>query len=290
MKQLARWRQFGGWWTRYAHDARSTKCEMTFSVFVPDGATAAPTLYYLSGLTCTDENFVHKAGAARQASSRGVALVVPDTSPRGNGLAGEDDAYDFGTGAGFYVDALQEPWASAGYKMESYVATELRDLVDGLEGVDADNAGLTGHSMGGHGALTLAFKYPDRYASVSALAPICNPTRCPWGVKAFEGYLGSVDAGEDHDACKLVAKHETGRFDSILVDQGAEDQFLVGDIDQLRPESFRAACDKAGQNLNLRYHPGFDHSYFFISTFIDDHVDFAADRLLNNNNKKHAAS
>mmetsp|Transcript_21617 Transcript_21617/g.69622 ORF Transcript_21617/g.69622 Transcript_21617/m.69622 type:complete len:288 (-) Transcript_21617:46-909(-) len=277
---VSKWRQFGGWWTRYQHLSQACGCDMTFSVFVPpkgEPTTPLPALTYLSGLTCTDENFVQKAGAARRAAERGIALLAPDTSPRGLGVPGEDDSYDFGSAAGFYVDATAEPWAK-GYNMESYVTEDLLDAVEGI--VDVSNLGVTGHSMGGHGALTLALKHPGLFKSVSALAPICNPTTVPWGKKAFEGYLGSVDAGKDHDATELIAKLGAKQFDDILIDQGADDAFLVGDTNQLQPEAFIAACDAANQPVTVRFQEGYDHSYFFISSFIDDHVDFAADRLL----------
>jgi S-formylglutathione hydrolase len=256
---------------------------MTFSVFVPPAATPeapAPCIFYLSGLTCTDENFVQKAGAARAAAERGVALVAPDTSPRGAGVDGEDDAYDFGSGAGFYVDATAAPWRD-NYNMYSYVTEELVAAVrDAAPAVDVGRRSITGHSMGGHGALTLAMKAPETWTSVSAFSPICNPTKVPWGKKAFEGYLGSVEAGAAHDASELVRKGGPFAFGDILISQGADDDFLVGDVDQLQPEAFRAACDSVGQGLELRYEAGYDHSYFFIATFIDQHVNFHADRLL----------
>ena len=273
---------FGGVWQRFTHDSKATKTPMTYSVFVPPGATAAapaPCLFYLSGLTCTDENFVQKAGAARAAAAHGVALVAPDTSPRGAGVPGEDDAYDFGSGAGFYVDATAAPW-SEHYNMYSYVTDELVESLRGVPEVDVDTRSVTGHSMGGHGALTIAMKDPSAWKSVSAFSPICNPTKVPWGKKAFEGYLGSVEAGAAHDASELVRKGGPFAFGDILISQGADDDFLVGDVDQLQPEAFRAACDSVGQGLELRYEAGYDHSYFFIATFVDQHVNFHADRLL----------
>lgn len=266
-------RQFAGCWTRMSHASKATGCEMVFSVYAPDNMKEAPALFYLSGLTCNDMNFVEKAGAARRASERGIALIAPDTSPRGTNVPGEDESYDLGSGAGFYVDAKAEPWLSGGYKMESYIR-ELRQMK--IDRVDSSIAGITGHSMGGHGALTLALKMRNEFASVSAFAPICHPSAVPWGTKAFQAY-GLIDEVHLHDATLLISEK---RFDSILVDQGAEDQFLVGSVDQLKPEAFKKACAKAGQPLQLRYHAGHDHSYSFISTFIDDHVDFHADRLL----------
>ena len=274
---------FGGSWLRFKHDSKCTKTPMTFSVFVPPAATPeapAPCIFYLSGLTCTDENFVQKAGAARAAAERGVALVAPDTSPRGAGVDGEDDAYDFGSGAGFYVDATVAPWRD-NYNMYSYVTEELVAAVrDAAPAVDVGRRSITGHSMGGAGALTIAMKAPETWTSVSAFSPICNPTKVPWGKKAFEGYLGSVEAGAAHDASELVRKSGPFAFGDILISQGADDDFLVGDVDQLQPEAFRAACDSVGQGLELRYEAGYDHSYFFIATFVDQHVNFHADRLL----------
>lgn len=279
LKVMSKWKQFGGWWTRYSHLSQVCGCDMSFSVYVPpetSGPVAA--LKFLSGLTCTDENFVQKAGAARRASERGIGLISPDTSPRGLGLAGEDDSYDFGSGAGFYVDATNEPW-SQNYKMESYVTKELLEIIDSeVKDIDARRISVSGHSMGGHGALTLALKYPDLYKSVTAFAPICNPTQVPWGQKAFQGYL--KEDGKMHDATELFLARGTKLFDSILIDQGADDNFLTGDVNQLQPQALEKACLKISQPLTLRYQPGYDHSYFFISTFIDDHVDFAADRLL----------
>ena len=210
----------------------------------------------------------------------GIALVAPDTSPRlpdDRKLPGEDDSYDFGSGAGFYVDATNYPWSQY-YNMYSFVTQELPEAVMvACPEVDVQTRSITGHSMGGHGALTIALKQPAVWRSVSAFSPICNPTKVPWGVKAFEGYLGSVDAGVGHDACELVKKGP--RSDAILVSQGADDDFLVGDVNQLQPEAFRSACDSVGQELDLRYEAGYDHSYFFIQSFIEDHIDFHAARL-----------
>ncbi|KAH8073089.1 S-formylglutathione hydrolase [Aureococcus anophagefferens] len=235
---------------------------MAFSVFVPPAATPeapAPCIFYLSGLTCTDENFPARRGA---------------------GVDGEDDAYDFGSGAGFYVDATAAPWRD-NYNMYSYVTEELVAAVrDAAPAVDVGRRSITGHSMGGAGALTIAMKAPETWTSVSAFSPICNPTRVPWGKKAFEGYLGSVEAGAAHDASELVRKGGPFAFGDILISQGADDDFLVGDVDQLQPEAFRAACDSVGQGLELRYEAGYDHSYFFIATFVDQHVNFHADRVL----------
>ena len=277
---VSRWRQFGGWWTRYSHLSQACSCDMTFSVYLPEAAKGpVPALKYLSGLTCTDENFVQKAGAARRAAERGIALIAPDTSPRGLEIPGEDDSYDFGSAAGFYIDATRDPWTK-GYNMETYIVQELREVLKEIPEIDISNLGITGHSMGGHGALTLAMKHPDVYTTVSAFSPICNPTAVPWGKKAFEGYLGGNESDWSlHDATELVVKQNQLR-DDILIDQGADDNFLVGDVNQLQPEAFKAACASVQQPLTLRYQDGYDHSYFFISSFIDDHIDFAADRLL----------
>ena len=217
-----------------------------------------------------------KAGAQRRAAELGLMLVAPDTSPRGAGVPGEDDDWDFGTGAGFYLDASQEPW-SKHYRMESYVTRELFDIATTTLPGDPARAGIFGHSMGGHGALTLALRHPDLYRSVSAFAPIAAPTRCPWGEKAFTGYLGE-DRAEwaKHDASELMAAKSQPFPEGILIDQGLADNFLEN---QLYPEAFEAACQKAGQPLTLRRHEGYDHGYYFISTFMDDHLEFHAARL-----------
>lgn len=242
---------------------------MGFAVYVPPLGrnSSAPVLYYLAGLTCTEETATIKAGAQRFASKHGLMLVMPDTSPRGAGIANEDDDWDFGTGAGFYVDATVEPW-SAHYRMETYVTSELPALIAAEFPADTTRSAIFGHSMGGHGALTLAFKHPGRYRSVSAFAPICAPSQCPWGEKAFTGYLGPNRATwAAHDATELVAKRPLDG--KILIDQGSDDQFLER---ELHPERFRAACEKAGQPLELRMHPGYDHSYYFIETFMEGHI------------------
>lgn len=250
---------------------------MRFGVFLPPQAEAhaVPLLYWLSGLTCTEENFIVKAGAQRVAAELGLALVVPDTSPRGLKIPGEDESYDFGTGAGFYVDATQAPW-SGGYRMYSYVAVELPKLIEASFPVDAKRAGIFGHSMGGHGALTIGLKNPDYYKSVSAFAPISSPMRCPWGEKALTGYLGQDRAGWcEYDATALI--EERGwRGPPLLVDQGASDQFLES---QLKPELLKEACRRAGVSLDLRLQAGYDHSYFFIASFVEDHLRFHARNL-----------
>ncbi|HTH60212.1 MAG TPA: S-formylglutathione hydrolase [Paraburkholderia sp.] len=255
----------------YRHDSNTIGLPMRFSVYLPPQAKAGrvPALFYLAGLTCTEETFPIKAGAQRLAAGHGLALIAPDTSPRGAGVPGEADAWDFGVGAGFYVDATREPW-SKHYRMYSYVRDELRETVSAHLPVDGERIGIFGHSMGGHGALMLALRNPDVYRSVSAFAPIAAPTRCPWGEKAFSGYLGDDrEAWKAYDASELVGR-ASRRFDEgILVDQGLADPFLAN---QLNPDVFEAACRAAGQRLTLRRHEGYDHGYFFIQTFIADHI------------------
>ena len=257
------------------HDSATTGTPMTLSVFTPPGEGPFPVLIWLSGLTCTEDNFTSKAGAYRAAVEHGVIIVAPDTSPRGEGVA-DDDAYDLGQGAGFYVDATQAPWAPH-FRMETYVTDELIALID-AEFPTTKTRSIFGHSMGGHGALTLALRHPELFQSVSAFAPIASPTRCAWGEKAFTAYLGD-DRAEwaKHDAALLLESGAaSGVYDDILVDQGDADQFLT---DQLKPELLKAAADKAGQKLTIRMQPGYDHSYFFMASFIDDHVAFHAARL-----------
>lgn len=267
-------RVHGGTLSYCRHDSAATGTPMKFSVFVPPGEGPFPVLVWLSGLTCTEDNFTTKAGAYGAAAEHGVIIVAPDTSPRGEGVA-DDSAYDLGQGAGFYVDATVAPWA-AHFRMESYITGDLLDAVDGAFPTDPARRGVFGHSMGGHGALTLALRRPDLFKSVSAFAPIVSPTRCPWGEKAFTAYLGEDRATwAAHDACLLI---EVGAatFDDILVDQGLGDQFLEG---QLKPELLEAACAAAGQRLTLRRQPGYDHSYFFMTSFIADHIAWHVARL-----------
>ena len=257
------------------HDSETTGTPMTLSVFTPPGEGPFPVLIWLSGLTCTEDNFTSKAGAYRAATEHGVIIVAPDTSPRGDGVA-DDDAYDLGQGAGFYVDATQSPWAPH-FRMETYVTDELVTLID-AEFPTTKTRSIFGHSMGGHGALTLALRHPELFQSVSAFAPIASPTRCAWGEKAFTAYLGD-DRTEwaKHDATLLMESGAaSGVYDDILVDQGDGDQFLT---DQLKPELLKAAADTAGQKVTIRMQPGYDHSYFFMASFIDDHVAFHAARL-----------
>ncbi|WP_046652179.1 S-formylglutathione hydrolase [Brevundimonas diminuta] len=265
----------GGTLRYLKHDSATTGTPMTLSVFIPAGEGPFPVLIWLSGLTCTEDNFTTKAGAYKAAAEHGVIIVAPDTSPRGEGVA-DDAAYDLGQGAGFYVDATEAPWAPH-FRMESYVTGELIDLID-AQFPTTKTRSIFGHSMGGHGALTLALRHPERFRSVSAFAPISSPTRCPWGEKAFAAYLGE-DRAEwaKHDAALLIEGGAAkGVFDDILVDQGDADSFLA---DQLKPELLKAAAQKAGQGLTLRMQPGYDHSYFFMASFVDDHVAFHAKRL-----------
>jgi S-formylglutathione hydrolase len=259
------------------HASKATGTPMTFSVFTPPGDGPFPVLIWLSGLTCTEDNFTSKAGAYIAAAKHGMIIVAPDTSPRGEGVA-NDPAYDLGQGAGFYVDATQSPWASH-FRMESYVVDDLVALVRTLPKADGSRIGISGHSMGGHGALTLALRHPDIFRSVSAFSPIVSPVNCPWGEKAFTAYLGPGRAQwPQHDACELIRSGAArGRFDNILVDQGLADQFLT---EQLKPELLETACAAAGQPLTLRRHEGYDHSYFFIGTFIADHIAWHAERLV----------
>jgi S-formylglutathione hydrolase len=269
---ISQHRCFGGTVGFYRHDAASTGCAMRFAVFTPPQAQSGrvPVLYYLAGLTCTEETFMIKAGAQRQAAALGIALVAPDTSPRGLKLPGDSDSWDFGVGAGFYVDATVEPW-SRHYRMYTYITQELRALIESGFPVDPKNTGIFGHSMGGHGALTLALRNPDIYRSVSAFAPIAAPRQCPWGQKAFSGYLGP-DRGQwsEYDATELVARVSNAASRApILIDQGLADQFLE---QQLHPHLFEAACRKVGYPLTLRRQEGYDHGYYFISTFVEDHL------------------
>ena len=277
---ISKHRCFGGVVGFYKHHAATTACDMRFSVFTPPQAESGPVpvLYYLAGLTCTEETFMIKAGAQRVAAELGIMLVAPDTSPRGVELPGDRASWDFGVGAGFYVDATQEPW-SRHYRMYSYVTQELPAIIESEFPADKKRVGIFGHSMGGHGALTIALKNPDRYKSVTAFAPIAAPKRCPWGVKAFTGYLGPDQSQWDaYDATELMLKVKgAGARAPILIDQGLADQFLE---QQLHPHFFEEACAKVGQRLTLRNHAGYDHGYYFISSFMEDHLRHHS-RILN---------
>ncbi|MBN9475530.1 MAG: S-formylglutathione hydrolase [Bordetella sp. SCN 67-23] len=269
---------FGGQQRFYRHDSSTIGLPMRFSVFLPTHAEAGPVpvLFYLAGLTCTEETFMIKAGAQRFAQQHGIMLVTPDTSPRGAGLPGETDSWDFGAGAGFYLDATQAPW-NRHYRMYSYIVDELFGLVTSELPGDPARAGIFGHSMGGHGALVLALRNPGKFRSVSAFAPIAHPVDCPWGHKAFGNYLGpDRETWKQYDATELMRAARQPFPGGILVDQGLADQFLEP---QLRPEAFEAACRDAGQPLELRRHAGYDHGYYFISTFMEDHLAFHAKAL-----------
>ncbi|WP_414544182.1 S-formylglutathione hydrolase [Nostoc sp. CCY0012] len=266
---LSEYQSFGGKLGFYSHASSTCNGEMRFAVYQPPQATQqpVPVLYFLSGLTCTEENFMAKSGAQRYASEYGLMLVAPDTSPRNTGIAGEDDDWDFGTGAGFYVDATEKPW-SQHYQMYSYVVEELPTLIAANFAIEPKKQGIFGHSMGGHGALVCAMRNPQLYKSVSAFAPITAPMRCPWGQKAFSRYLGSnQDTWLTYDASELIK--QVGYHSSILIDQGTGDKFLA---EQLLPEVFEQACASVNQPLNLRYQAGYDHSYYFIASFIEDHI------------------
>lgn len=265
-------RCFGGRLGYYSHAAQATGCDMRFAVFAPPQSTSGkvPVLWWLSGLTCTEENFTIKGGAFRAAAAAGLMIVAPDTSPRGDGVP-DDEAYDLGQGAGFYVDATQSPW-NEHFRMYSYVTEELPELIAREFPIDPAAQGISGHSMGGHGALTIGLKNPHRYRSISAFAPIVAPAQCPWGQRAFRAYLGDDEAAwREHDASALMqAAGDRSAHAEILIDQGAADAYLV---DQLLPERFVEACTTASQALRLRMQPDYDHSYFFVSTFIDDHIE-----------------
>jgi len=266
---------FGGWQDVYRHRSQVLGCDMTLGVYLPpqaqDGARL-PVLYWLSGLTCTEQNFITKAGAQRYAAEHGIILVAPDTSPRGDDVA-DAEGYDLGKGAGFYLNATQAPWAPH-YRMYDYVVDELPALIEANFPV-SDKRGISGHSMGGHGALVCALKNPGRYRSVSAFAPITNPLNCPWGEKAFSRYLGEDRSRwREWDACALLA--EAGEKLPLLVDQGDRDDFMAN---QLKPEALEAAAKAAGYPLTLRIQPGYDHSYYFIASFIDDHLRHHAEAL-----------
>ncbi|CAL8462943.1 g2477 [Coccomyxa elongata] len=272
-------KMFGGWNRRYSHESRELGCAMTFTVFYPPAAESGkvPVIYYLSGLTCTDENVIQKSGIQRKAAEEGVAIIAPDTSPRGLNIPGESDSWDFGVGAGFYLNATQPTWKN--WRMYDYISKELPSVLQSFKELDASNAAIMGHSMGGHGALTLGLRNPQLYKSISAFSPICNPIQVPWGQKAFSGYLGdNQEEWKQYDATELVQSY-SGPPRSILIDVGTADDFLEK---QLKPENFaKAAAAHGGSSvkLQLRMQDGYDHSYFFMSTFVDDHVAFHAKAL-----------
>ena len=263
---------YGGMQRFYEHASRVIGLPMRFSIYLPKACAIqkVPALVYLAGLTCTEETFPIKGGAQRLASELGIALIAPDTSPRGAGFEGESDSWDFGVGAGFYLDATQAPW-SKHWRMESYLMEELLPAICESLPIVSDRIGIFGHSMGGHGALTLALRHPGRFMSVSAFSPICAPTEAPWGRKAFGCYLGSdSQAWIAHDATQLMAMQTEAPWpEGVLIDQGLLDKFLV---EQLHPHRFEVACAKAGQPLTLRWHVGYDHGYFFIQIFMADHL------------------
>ncbi|MGE0329215.1 MAG: S-formylglutathione hydrolase [Ramlibacter sp.] len=284
MELLSEHACFGGVQRFYKHASAEIGLPMKFSVYLPPQATQGgdtgakvPALLFLAGLTCTEETFMIKAGAQRLAAELGLALIAPDTSPRGAGVPGESDSWDFGVGAGFYLDATQAPWAPH-WRMESWLMKELLPLVATQLPVDARRMGVFGHSMGGHGALTLAQRHPGVFKTLSAFAPICAPTQCPWGHKAFTGYLGTdTQAWQAHDASALMAAQTQAPYPGgILIDQGLADKFLP---DQLHPHLFESACEAVGQPLTLRRHAGYDHGYYFIASFIGDHLRFHAQGL-----------
>lgn len=280
MKLLSKFKSHGGWQYRCSHESKSTGCEMIFAIYLPPDAERGPVpvLYWLSGLTCTDENFVTKGGAQRMAAEFGIAVVAPDTSPRGEAVPDDpEEAYDFGKGAGFYLNAKEEPW-SQHYNMYDYVVSELPEVVESNFPV-TDRKSISGHSMGGHGALVIYLRNPDLYQSVSAFSPITNPSNCPWGIKAFTNYLGNDQSKwKDYDACELIrsiARPFGAR--PILVSQGTDDNFLEG---QLKPDLLKQACENIGYPLELKYEAGYDHSYYFINSFIDEHLRFHGEILL----------
>lgn len=270
-------KEFGGLLNRYTHQSTTLDCEMTFSVYLPPqaGQGNVPALYWLSGLTCTDDNARTKAGAQRYAAEHGIAIIFPDTSPRGDGVADAKERYDLGKGAGFYVNAVQQPW-SKHYHMYDYVTQELPELLEADLPLIPGLKSISGHSMGGHGALICALKNPDAYQSVSAFSPICNPVNCGWGKGCFGAYLGDdVSAWEQYDATALVKSG--AKVNDILIEQGKADEFY--DEKQLLPENFQAACEAAGQSVTIRMQAGYDHSYHFIASFIGEHIAYHAKAL-----------
>lgn len=276
IENISQAKVFGGWHKQYTHQSVRLNCAMHFAIFLPPKASKSspvPVLYWLSGLTCTDENFMQKAGAFRRAAELGIAIVAPDTSPRGDDVA-DDDGYDLGKGAGFYLNATQEPW-SRHYQMYDYVVNELPTLIEANFPVSKERS-IFGHSMGGHGALTIGLKNSEKYRSISAFSPISNPMQSPWGQKAFTAYLGNdFETWREYDASELLKQAKSQL--PILVDQGDADSFLV---EQLKPEVLVAAAQEHGSDVEVRLQPGYDHSYYFISSFIDEHIDFHASYLI----------
>ena len=277
MEQVSNNLIFGGEQRRYQHRSSELNCDMHFSIFLPPQASKVkvPQVYWLSGLTCTDENFVQKAGAQQYAADHGVAVIAPDTSPRGKGIPDDEDAaWDFGLGAGFYIDASENPWSN-NYRMYSYITSELPELINDNFPVLSDRVSIMGHSMGGHGALTIALKNSGHYQSVSAFAPICAPTQCPWGHKAFGNYIGPDQTQWlNHDTCELISSNTEKLH--LLVDQGSADNFLA---EQLKPDLLEKACNDNDHPLTLRMQEGYDHSYFFIASFMRDHIEWHARHL-----------
>lgn len=278
LTEISAVKSFDGWQKRFQHDSQVLHCKMQFSVYLPPQAkqnTPLPVLYWLSGLTCTDENFSAKAGAQRVAAELGIMLVIPDTSPRGDGVPdAEDGAYDLGLGAGFYVNATESPWQRH-YQMYDYIAEELPALIE--QQFNISKSAISGHSMGGHGALVLALRNPGRFTSVSAFAPIVNPVECPWGEKAFSAYLGDDKQDwQQYDACSLLAEKQGDWHIPIKVDQGLADNFLES---QRLTRPLEQVCKETGVNAEFGYHPGYDHSYYFIASFIEQHLRFHAKYL-----------
>jgi len=280
MEKIDEHKAFGGWQRRYTHTSKVCNCEMTFAVYLPPLADTrrVPVVYWLSGLTCTDENFVNKAGAQRVAAELGVAIVAPDTSPRGDDVA-DEDSYDMGKGAGFYVNATEEPWAKH-YQMYDYVVTELPALLADEFGttLDLSREAISGHSMGGHGALVIGLRNVDRFAAISAFSPICAPSEVPWGMKALPKYLGDdKSTWAQYDATAIMSAADNGEaLPPILIEQGLDDQFYE---EQLHPHRLEEAADKVGAQVEVRRRDGYDHSYFFIASFMEDHLQFLAKHL-----------
>ena len=288
---LSRVKTYSGYLVRFKHLSLITKTEMTCSVFLPlkvcptpesvhngQADEKCPIILYLSGLTCTDENVCIKSGVFKELSEFGIGFVAPDTSPRGANIPGEADSWDFGVGAGFYVDATQDPW-SKNYLMYSYIIRELPSIISAnFPGLDLNRMSITGHSMGGHGALTIALKNQNMFRSVSAFAPITNPINCPWGIKALSNYLGesNMETWKEYDTCELLKSYQKSKYDDILIDVGSNDPFL---ITQLNINNLQQVCNNIHQNITIRVQEGYDHSYYFVSTFIHDHIKFHAERL-----------